>query len=48
MAVSAERNAQLPQYVENRHINHIPAADLRKRLSYVSGDLGFFRDDCAA
>ena len=25
MAVSAGRNAQLPRYVENRHIDHIPA-----------------------
>jgi purine-cytosine permease-like protein len=25
MAVSAARNAQLPRYVENRHIDHIPA-----------------------
>src|SRR5947209_19228087 len=25
MAVSAARNPQLPRYVENRHIDHIPA-----------------------
>lgn len=25
MAVSAARNAQLPRYIENRHIDHIPA-----------------------
>ncbi|MGH3293299.1 MAG: purine-cytosine permease family protein [Trebonia sp.] len=27
MAVSAARNAQLPRYVENRHIDHIPAGE---------------------
>ena len=32
MAVSAARNAQLPRYVENRHIDHIPAGARRGRL----------------
>ncbi len=32
MAVSAARNAQLPRYVENRHIDHIPAGARHGKL----------------
>ena len=35
MAVSATRNEQLRRYVENRHIDHIPAG-ARHSLSNVS------------